>query len=575
MGGIDYAAEYKKCAKDFVYFCETYVKIRHSTKGKVPFKLYDYQKRTLEDFENHRYNIVLKFRQGGLTTLAVIWAAWKAMFNTKQNQISFVSRTDREAKISARIVTFFLHELPDWLKPEMEARPAAHEKKFMETGGSIIFSTVKAVRGRSLALLIIDEAAFISDMEENWADLQPALSGGGRCIVISTPKGKGNWYAVEYHKALNNENQFHVIDIDVSEHPDYNNPKWIAEQKSALGEKRFGQEVLRQFLAPGETFLSNSLINDLDLATRGTPPMARRFPLWDTTTRDGEKGALWIWKAPVEGKDYIIAADSGEGVGEEGDFSAFQVFDVAECEQVAEFYSNSIPPYTYAQILSQIATSYNYANLVVEGNGPGIATLAELTSKLFYTHLYGKRVRDGFKPGYLTGGTNRVAMFDTLQAALMNKTVVLKSTRLIKEFNTFIFNASKKRPEAAKGTHDDLIMALAIALQVRSELYANIARYTPSAEHIKDIAPNALSISAIKAELETLFSSSYPSYKDGPPPIIDPNEEIFGKDINEAMFKQHQAARFGNDVLKEFGWAVLPFIFTACEVLTNSVSGLA
>jgi hypothetical protein len=52
--------QYKKCAKDPVYFMRKYCKIQHPVRGKIPFDLYDFQEGVLNDFKDHRFNVVLK-----------------------------------------------------------------------------------------------------------------------------------------------------------------------------------------------------------------------------------------------------------------------------------------------------------------------------------------------------------------------------------------------------------------------------------------------------------------------------------------------------------------------------------
>jgi len=66
---IQYTAEqvkeFKKCAKDPVYFIENYIKIQHVDKGLVQFKLYPYQKRLVKALHKNRFNIVKAPRQSG------------------------------------------------------------------------------------------------------------------------------------------------------------------------------------------------------------------------------------------------------------------------------------------------------------------------------------------------------------------------------------------------------------------------------------------------------------------------------------------------------------------------------
>ena len=53
--------EYTKCASDPVYFMKKYCQIQHPTRGRIPFKLYPFQERSLEDLSDHDYNIILKY----------------------------------------------------------------------------------------------------------------------------------------------------------------------------------------------------------------------------------------------------------------------------------------------------------------------------------------------------------------------------------------------------------------------------------------------------------------------------------------------------------------------------------
>jgi len=43
--------EYQKCASDPIYFMKKYCMIQHPVRGKIPFHLYPFQERTLEQWE--------------------------------------------------------------------------------------------------------------------------------------------------------------------------------------------------------------------------------------------------------------------------------------------------------------------------------------------------------------------------------------------------------------------------------------------------------------------------------------------------------------------------------------------
>ena len=72
--------EFKKCAGDPVYFISNYIKVTHPVRGLVPFKLYPFQERILNNLEEHRFNILRKFRQAGCTTIAAAFSLWMIIF---------------------------------------------------------------------------------------------------------------------------------------------------------------------------------------------------------------------------------------------------------------------------------------------------------------------------------------------------------------------------------------------------------------------------------------------------------------------------------------------------------------
>ena len=51
-------SEFVKCAKNPAYFMKKYCQIQHPIRGKIPFSLYDFQEKVLDDFVEHDYNII-------------------------------------------------------------------------------------------------------------------------------------------------------------------------------------------------------------------------------------------------------------------------------------------------------------------------------------------------------------------------------------------------------------------------------------------------------------------------------------------------------------------------------------
>lgn len=567
-----------KCGMSFSYFCHKYVKIAHPKRGLLPFVLYNYQRRVVQEYENHRFNILSKFRQGGLTTVTVLWCLWRCMFKLDET-IMVLSKSDREAIAAGEIVKRALIELPNWMRPEMD-KNNDHQKLFSDTGCKLFFYTPEAARGRSITYLVLDEAAFIPQMEKHWKAMFPTISTGGHCICISTVNGVGNWYYDIFMGAKKEENDFHVIELDYWEHPEYNDPDWVKATRAQLGEKGWMQEVMRDFLGAGDSYIPPDIINDLDMSIRDVEPIRMLFPKWNNLDEAREqrvvdldtwiRGALHIWREPVDGRDYIMGVDVAGGMGEDNDNSCFQILDAVTCEQVAEFYSNLIPPYNFAQIVAKVGQTYNNALAVVEDNGGyGTSVLEKLQHDLFYENIFesSQGTSKNPKPGIKTTLSNRPKFLEAMQTRLINKSIAIRSKRFVKELKGFIWNPQTKRAEATKGFHDDAILALCLALYAREcrMRHGPVGLGEGQEEYTETF--KAEIYDEIKRELA----------KDAPDNWMDPDEaDLLGnvnrEDLTPAIIYGYKRQHDG--LLKEFGWTFIPFIIGFEQICLNLVGNL-
>ena len=78
-------SEILKCGKDPVYFVNNYARISHPIKGLIPLKTYDYQADLLTDFNDYRFNVILKARQLGISTIAAGYIVWLMLFHRDKN----------------------------------------------------------------------------------------------------------------------------------------------------------------------------------------------------------------------------------------------------------------------------------------------------------------------------------------------------------------------------------------------------------------------------------------------------------------------------------------------------------
>ena len=189
------ATELAKCKKDPIHFMKRYCIIQHPTKGKVPFNLYGFQADTLNDIMDHKFNIILKSRQLGISTLMAGYSLWLMLFQSDQNVLVIATKQEVARNLVTKVR--IMHDnLPKWLKT-LAAAVEHNKLSLTYANGSQIKATSAsedAGRSEALSLLILDEAAFINNIDEIWKAAQSTLSTGGSCVSLSTPNGASNWF---------------------------------------------------------------------------------------------------------------------------------------------------------------------------------------------------------------------------------------------------------------------------------------------------------------------------------------------------------------------------------------------
>jgi hypothetical protein len=447
--------EIVRCKRDPAYFIDKYCYIIHPVRGNIPFKIYEFQKDIIEQLRRKRFNITLKARQMGMSTLVAAYCLWVAAFQPSKN-ILIISITDRESTRFLEKVKFAFKSLPEWLagKP---LKDNEHTVVF-ESGSTIssISSSDNAGRSEALSLLVIDEAAFIKNIDKIYTAAYPTLSTGGQCIVISTPNGIGNWYHKIWASAKAKDNIFNAIEIHWRLHPDRDDA-WYEDQKRQLADPRkVAQELDCEFLASGNTVLSGEMIKTL-------------VEMVPYPTRNVFLGInhLVIYETPKQGQKYVLGADVSTGGNK--DYSAFCVLERHSGKVVAD-YKAKIPMEEFAKILVRVGNYYNTALLGVENNsGYGILVLDKIINNTGYSNIYQTvdlstgKVRKTM--GWTTSVRTRPLMITEMMEAINTYHLGVTNRRLVDELMVFIWN--KDKAEAMSSYNDDLVMATAIAWQMR------------------------------------------------------------------------------------------------------------
>lgn len=190
---------------------------------------------------------------------------------------------------------------------------------------------------------------------------------------------------------------------------------------------------------------------------------------------DFQDGEIFIYKRPNPKHPYVLAIDTAGESGE--DYYAGQMIDNINGEQVAVFHSRKEPASCILQLYG-LGKYYNDALIVPEINYDGSFTVKTLQSLKYY-NIY-QRVRpadsysDGYenKLGFRTTTETRPRMLQSLQEWSAEHIDCINDIATLEEMLTFTRQAKKMKGiwwGAESGSHDDLVMSLAIALQGREQ----------------------------------------------------------------------------------------------------------
>ena len=454
--------EYIKCAQDPAHFMKKYCYIQHPQRGRILFNLYPFQGKVLNLWKDNKYNIVLKSRQLGISTLGAGYSLWLMLFHKDKNVLCIATKQET-AKNMVTKVRFMYEHLPSWLK----VTASENNKLSLRLGNGSQIKAVSAAsdagRSEAVSLLLIDEAAFIDGIGEIWASAQQTLATGGGAVVLSTPNGAGNWFHKTWVDGESGENDFLPIRLPWSVHPE-RDQSWRDAQDRVLGLRMAAQECDCNFDTSGDVVFTSDVLDTYAASIR------------DPEERRGADRNLWVWEPVDWQKQYMVVADVARGDGK--DYSAFHVMELESNTQVAE-YKGQIPTKEYAKLLTAVAMEYNTALLVVENANIGWSTVQDIVelgySNLYYSpkgdqnqvDTYINAYEDPSKqvPGFTTSHRTRPMIIAKMEEFVREGSVTIRSKRLMEEMKVFIWKNG--RAEALSGYNDDLVMSFGIGLYVR------------------------------------------------------------------------------------------------------------
>lgn len=434
-----------------IFFFSLFIFVIHPVRGKVRFELYPYQKSVLYNFLKNRFNIILKFRQAGITELISMYCLWLAMYHPNK-KINIISIKDTTAKKVLKKIKYMYKNLPYHLQtPIVNGRSGEYGSASMIefSNGSFIESiptSEEAGRSESLSLLVIDEAAIVRWASTIWAAAFPTLSTGGSAIINSTPYGIGNFYHSTWVDAVAGGSYINPIRLFWQMHPE-RDQRWYDEMSSVLGPKRTAQEIDGDFLSSGNSVFDLTDIKAIEDMLSEYPPIKTRF-----------NGQYREFNEVDPNEEYFLGADVA--TGRATDYSSFSC--LTKGGEDAAIFKGRIPINQYSKLIGDVGKKYNFAKVAPETNDVGLAVTMYLQDE-GYPNLYysqkllrkkGKRKPEVEEvPGWLTTTKNRSLIIENLEKDIREDEVTIKDPFFVQEAYTFIYDGVG-RP-VAMGKHNN------------------------------------------------------------------------------------------------------------------------
>ena len=489
-------AEFRRCAKDELYFLRTYWHIRHPERGRILFDLRPAQVETLERWNNERYTIALKARQIGFSTLAAAHAVWLAFFHPDRF-IIMLSKAEREAVKLLQKAKYGYKYLPQWML-DRGPRPIDDNQTKMswdnESGIESLPSASDPARGEAVYLVIVDEWAFLPNPDEAWASIEPITDVGGRVIGVSTANGSGNFFHNTYVGAKTGSNLFGAIFYPWSAGD--RDDAWYAAKARSMAHtpwilhQEYPRDDVECFIKSGMSVFDIEQLDAMPtkqpefrgylLAVPGAGKAAR--PVED------EMGPLQVWEKPKrDGRRYVIGADCAEGL-EHGDYSVCHVIDTKTGMVVAKWRGHVEIDLFGSQVLWHLGWWYGGALIGVEVNNMGIAAALALQQRgypnLYYRTSYDERSqKQSRKLGWRTQVNTKPLMIAELAKALRldeefddegeafmgDGEITLLDSETIAELKTFVREPDGKKMHGSP--FDDQTISLAITNMMRRHAF--------------------------------------------------------------------------------------------------------
>ncbi len=357
-----------------------------------------------------------------------------------------------------------------------------------------------------------------------WDNATTLMTGLLQCVpdtpntevyIESTANGVGDWFYDFWQKAVKGENDYLPIFLAWFENPEYSKPfnskkekeafiesvnfvskdangnevrteeyhlkeahnltyeqlnwrKWCINNKLNGDVELFHQEypstAEEAFIVSGRPVFNTNSLNKYRSAVK--PPVATGYII-DGKFVEDKNGYISIWKYPEKDAFYVMGGDVAEGLIS-GDYSCLAILD-EKLDLCASWYGH-IAPDLLGDEAVKLAKMYNDAYIGIESNNHGLTTLKAIVNKEYWNVYYQKnydKIADVItkKLGWNTNKRTKPLMINKLAEFIREMYLGIHWDTLISELFTYVIE-DDGITNAQQGSHDDTVMALAIALQL-------------------------------------------------------------------------------------------------------------
>jgi phage terminase large subunit-like protein len=301
---------------------------------------------------------------------------------------------------------------------------------FPNDGSLTVYSadSPDSIRGNAFDLVIIDEAARVT--EEAWTDaIQPTLADrDGRAYLISTPKGR-NWFYREFIAARADGKRSAAFTAPSSANPNPNIERAAELARTRVPERTYRQEWLAEFIDDG-----GGVFRRVRQCATATPQ-----------------------EQPIDTHVYVFGVDWARS----NDYTVITVIDVTLMSVVAMDRFSDIDYRTQTNRLIALYERFKPTAIYSEANSMGGPLTEDLQNRGLPVYRFD------------TTAQTKPVIIQALELAFERESIhIIPDETLIGELESYEQErmASGIRYGAPSGGHDDCVMSLAIALHAAGRM---------------------------------------------------------------------------------------------------------